>query len=86
MAEGITYAVFVNRGGGIVGFLLQGVKGVSHCHADAGPADHRTVVATVAESDGVLGIKAQMPRHIQNTFTLVGTEGGDVGEGRMPTA
>ena len=42
--------------------------------------------AAVAEGNGVLGIKAQMPSHIQDAFTLVGTKGGDVCEGRMPTA
>ena len=86
MLEGGADAIVVDRGGDVVGGLLEGVDGVAHGDADAGGADHRGVVAAVAESNGEGGIETCIGGHGEQALTLVGLAGGDIGELGMPAA
>ena len=86
VAEGVEDAVVVDGGGDVVGLLFEGVDGVAHGDADASGADHRGVVAAVAESDGKGGIETSVGGHGEETLTLVGLAGGDIGKFGMPAS
>lgn len=84
--EGGADAVVVDGGGDVVGLLLEGVDGVAHGDADACGTDHGSVVATITESDGIGRIETCVGGHREETLTLVGFAGGDIGKFRMPAS
>ena len=85
MPQGVEDAVVIDGGRDVVGVVLEGVDGVTHCDTDASLENHRGVVATVTKGHCAAGVKALVAGHRQDALALVGTVGGDVRKLRMPT-
>ena len=86
MAECMENTVVINRGCNKIGLPLQVGNGIAHSDTDAGLKNHRGVVAAIIECYRPTGIKTLMTRYGENTFTLIGPIGRDIGKLRMPTA
>ena len=86
MSQGVEDAVVIDRGGDVVGLMLEGIDGIAHRDADACLKNHRGVVAAVAKGHHATGIETLVAGHRQDALALVGTVGGDVGKLRMPAA
>ena len=86
MAEGTEDTVVVDGGCHVVGLGLEGVDGVAHGDANSRLADHRRVVAAVAEGHRAAGVEALVARHGQDALALIGPAGGDIGKLRVPAS
>ena len=84
--EGIEDTIIIYRRGDIVGLLFQLLNGVAHGHTDTRLDDHGGVVAAITKSNGATDVEAFVACHGEDTFTLVGPVGRDIGKLRMPAA
>ncbi len=86
VAQGVGYAIIVDRGGYVVGSLLHPVAGIAHGYANAGMTQDGYVVATVAEGNGVFQPDAEVADDFVQPFLLGVAACGHVGEGGVPAA
>ena len=84
MTQGVGDAVAVDCGGDKIGCSLHFGEGVAHSHSDAGMAQHRGVVAAVAECHRLADGDAEMGCHGCYSACFVGFARCDVGESRIP--